>query len=100
MVRPKLPVKPPVSPGFDMFLRLWDRQTMTPSVARHLLKLKFNPDDEVRMHTLAERNQEGMITPDELAELDRYIETGLVVSVLQSRARQFLKKTGSSANRG
>jgi hypothetical protein len=100
MIRVKKVVQAPGKTGFDMFLRLWERQALTPPVARHLLKMKFSAADNARMHTLAERNQAGIITPDEEEELDRYIETGLVVSILQSRARQLLKKSGLAPARG
>jgi hypothetical protein len=96
----KKPTKAPAKTGHDVFLRLWDRLPMNSDVAGYVLKMKFSPADEARMDTLADRNREGLITPEELAELDWYVETGLVVSVLQSRARQHLKKTGTDSKRG
>ena len=43
----------------DIFLRLWERQKLTPTLARHLLRLDFGPEDKARMHDLATRNQAG-----------------------------------------
>jgi hypothetical protein len=76
---------------FDLFLRLWDKEKMTPTLARHILKLDFAPADDARMHELARKNQDGAIAPDELRELDAYVRVGVLVSTLQSRARKLLK---------
>jgi hypothetical protein len=79
------------SPEFDMFLRLWDKGKMSATLARELLKINFAPEDDERMHELARKNQDGEITPDELRELDAHVRIGILVSILQSRARQVLK---------
>jgi hypothetical protein len=78
----------------DLFLRLWDEHRLTPALARHLLKLKWPAADEARMRELADRNSEGTITPAELRELDEFVRVGMVLSILQSRAR---KRLGASA---
>jgi hypothetical protein len=82
----------------DIFLRLWDRQQMTPTLARHLLKMNFSDDDGTRMDELAAKNREGEISPAELAELDNFVRVGTVLSILQSRARKLLGKTSVSRN--
>jgi hypothetical protein len=82
----------------DIFLRLWDKQKLTPGVARHLLKLGFDADDEARIHELAGKNQEGEISRSELAELDQFVRVGAVLTILQSRARKLLRKSAASGN--
>ncbi len=82
----------------ELFLRLWDREQMTPSLARHLLKMNFSDEDAGRMDELADKNQEGEITPAELEELDNFVRVGTVLSILQSRARKLLGRTGGSGN--
>jgi hypothetical protein len=67
-------------------------------LARHLLKLAFSGDDEKRMDELAARNEDGEITPAELAELDNFVRVGTVPLILQSRARKFLKRKSASRN--
>jgi hypothetical protein len=82
----------------DIFLRLWQKQKLTPAVARHLLKLGFDADDEARMHELALKNQEGKITTSELAELDHFVRVGAILTILQSRARKLLRKARVAGN--
>lgn len=67
------------------------KQTLPPALARHLLGLRFAPEDEARMHELAAKNQAGRISPEELRELDSYIKVGDLVAILQSKARKALK---------
>jgi hypothetical protein len=67
------------------------RQALTPELARHILNLGFSNEDKDRMHVLALKNQEGRISPEELAELDNYIKVGDLLAILQSKSRKFLK---------
>lgn len=84
----------------ELFLRLWNRQPLSPALARHVLKLGWSEQDERRMDELAEKNREGELTPAERHELDTYVRVGLTLSILKSRARKRLAKPGSGANRG
>jgi hypothetical protein len=63
----------------------------TPELARHFLSLGFREEDRARMHELAEKNQAGRISPQELRELDSYVKAGDLLAILQSKARKFLK---------
>jgi hypothetical protein len=83
----------------EIFLRIWQQQNLTPTLARHLLKLQFDAADEARMHELASKNQDGKLTPGELAEFDQFIRVGAILTILQSRARKFLRKTNVPRNR-
>ena len=74
-----------------MFLRLWDRATLTPALARQLLKLAWTAEDEARMRDLAARNRAGNLSKGESQELENYLRVGMTVSILQSRARKVLK---------
>lgn len=76
----------------ELLLRLWTRQNLTLPLARALLKFQFTPEEEDRMRELLERNGEGELTPAEERELDAHVRVGTLVSILQSRARQALKK--------
>ena len=89
----------PARSSADAFLRIWDRGRLTPTLARHILKLKLDESDVQRMNELAERNREGAITPSELNELDDFLNACLTLSSLQSRARRFLKIPRSGASR-
>ena len=67
------------------------RRSLTPELARHILTLEFGDDDKVRMHELAEKNQEGRISPEELRDLDSYIKVADLLAILQSKARKLLR---------
>src|SRR5262245_49640332 len=64
---------------------------LTPELARHFLGLGFREEDKARMHELAQKNQAGRISPQELQELDSYIKAGDLLAILQSKARKLLK---------
>ena len=68
------------------------KHALTPQLARYLLGLTFSAEDKARMHELAMKNQEGELSPAELEELHNYIQVGHLLAVLQSKARQALKK--------
>jgi hypothetical protein len=51
------------------------------------------------MHDLARRNQEGRISPAELAELDSYVKVGDLLALLQSKARRTLKRRKIATSR-
>jgi hypothetical protein len=65
---------------------------MSPDAAIKILKLGFSSQDLSRIHELAVKNQEGRISPEEVKELDNYIQAGDLLALLQSKARAFLKK--------
>ena len=77
---------------FDLFLRLWDRANLTPTLAKQLLKLGFGDDDRAIIAELTAKNRTGAIAPGELEELDKYVRVGGILSVLHSRARKALRK--------
>jgi hypothetical protein len=80
---------------------LWDRQKLTPTLARAILKLRFSPEDDARMSDLLERTGEGQLTPAEARELDAYVRVWAVLGTLQSRSRIVLKdRTGLRKGRG
>jgi hypothetical protein len=68
-------------------------------MARYLLSLGFGPADKARMHDLAVRNQEDLLSPNEKDELAAYAKAGTLLSILKSTARRRLrgksKKTAS-----
>src|SRR4051794_27946942 len=83
--------KAPLSPA-TILARLFStgRGEMSPQLARHILKLEFGAEDRARMHQLAEQNQEGRNSPEELQELDSFMTAADWLSLLQSMARKKL----------
>ena len=78
----------------DIFSRVFEpvENNMSPEVANDILKLDFNPVDRDRMNVLAEKARVGSLRPAEDDELEKYIRVGHLLSILQSKARQSLKK--------
>jgi hypothetical protein len=67
------------------------RRKMSPTLARHILKLGFDDDDQKRMGDLAARNQLGRLSVRERDELLEYVRAADVLALLQSRSRLALK---------
>lgn len=59
--------------------------------AEAILHLDFPEDDHERMLELLERAKEGVLPPDEAAELENYRHVGTTLELMQSRARLSLK---------
>ena len=76
-----------------IFVRLWETEDgkLPLPLARHILKLGFPKSDKTRMHELAVKNQQGVISASELEELDNYVQAGELLALLQSKARSSLK---------
>jgi hypothetical protein len=67
-----------------------EKPTLSPEAARSILALEFGQADRERMHQLALKAQDGMLTADEEAELDNYRRVGNLLSLMKSKARQSL----------
>jgi hypothetical protein len=72
--------------------------SMSRDVAEYLLSIGFDADDTERMNVLAERAREGILTPQEAAELDSYLHVGSLLSILQYKARRLLKSEVSASS--
>ena len=84
-----------------IFARLWEGGTreLTVTVARHILTLGFSMEDQSRMRSLSEKNRGGELTDEETEELDNFIRVGDLLGILQSKARQRLKRAGVGKTR-
>jgi DNA-binding FadR family transcriptional regulator len=67
------------------------RTEMDSHVARYLLSLAFEPEDVERMNLLAARARDGNMAPEDAAELDSYLHVGNLLTIMQSKARVYLK---------
>ncbi len=63
---------------------------LTPESAKHVLKLRADPQLQSRADQLAEKCNEGTLTLDEQAEYADYVAFGTFVALLKSKARQLL----------
>ncbi len=69
-----------------------ERGDLSAAAARDLLKIDFEPGDVERMHELAAKAREGVLTPAERSEIHEYDRVGHVLAVLHSKARRSLKR--------
>ena len=71
-------------------------QCFTPEVAKRVAELRADPDVQARIEELAEKCNEGTITPEETAEYDAYVQAMDVVAVLRHKARTLIVQPPAS----
>jgi hypothetical protein len=74
-----------------------DAKSISPETARHLLELSFSRSHQKQVDVLSQKARTGALTPAERAELDEFIRVADLLAILQSRARQALKRVGHVA---
>ena len=68
-----------------------DDSELSLELARYILTLGFDDEDQQRVTELAERNQEGGLSSEEKAELENFVKAGHMLALLHSKARMALK---------
>jgi hypothetical protein len=71
--------------------------TLSAAAARAWLKLDFADEDRARMHELAVKAQEGMLSAEDEVALNNYRRAGCLLDMMHSKARHSLKKRGIRA---
>ena len=66
-------------------------ECFTPDVARRLADLRADPELQARVDELADKANEGELSIEEGLEYDKFREAYHLVTVLQAKARRFLK---------
>ena len=86
-------VKRDTSSELAIFARLIraDDSDLSRELARYILTLGFDDEDQNKMTDLAERNQEGLLSGEEKAELENFVKAGHLLALLHSKARMALK---------
>ena len=74
---------------------MWDRvihldESISPTAARALLKLRFPPQDVARMQDLGAKSRRGDLTESESVEIDTFERMGCLLDILHSKARRVL----------
>lgn len=64
----------------------------TPQVAERIASLRLDSDLVARIELLAQKANEGTLTPEEDDEYKDYVEGGDMLALLQAKARRFLKR--------
>jgi hypothetical protein len=80
-----------------IFDRLLDPLTdcLTPEVARRILDLKIEPSLQARMDELADKANEGSLTPAESQEYREYVDGIDFIAIFKAKARLHLRPTSS-----
>lgn len=63
---------------------------MPPAFAKELVELRAAPDVQARIDDLAEKCNEGVLTADERAEYESYVQVIHLIGILQRKARSVL----------
>ena len=69
----------------------------TAQTAQGIVELRFEDPSAERRQELAQKANEGLLTKEELAEYETYLHLRTLLSILQSRARLFLREHGLAA---
>ncbi|MBN1395044.1 MAG: hypothetical protein JW959_08470 [Pirellulales bacterium] len=67
-------------------------ECFTPEVAERLVALRADAETQTHIEELAEKANEGKLSPEERAEYEDYIEAVDLIAILQARARAILAK--------
>jgi hypothetical protein len=63
------------------------RKPLSTAAAKALLQVKLDKSDVERMHVLAQKNQNDDLTTEEQAELQSYMQVGMLLDLMQAQAR-------------
>ncbi|HRH96458.1 MAG TPA: hypothetical protein PLB55_11015 [Prosthecobacter sp.] len=82
-----------------MLDRLFDPANpfLTGEGVQMLAELRADPEEEARMEVLASKANEGTMTPEERREYESWVRAGSVMSILQAKARLYLKRQAKAA---
>ncbi len=69
---------------------------LTPESAKRVLELRADPELQALVDQLAEKCNEGTLTPQEQAEYASYVSFGTFVALLKSKARQLLEHSSGA----
>ena len=87
-----------MSTAFDVLDRVLDpvMECLTPEVSRNVANLRADRETQARLEELAEKANEGQLSKEEEALYDCYLDAFHLVTILQAKARAFLRKQMSS----
>jgi hypothetical protein len=72
----------------------WLEPVMTTDLAERLVSLKPDPSITQRVLELGAKADEGNLSPAEESEYEAYISANDFIAILQSKARQVLRRQG------
>jgi|SRR5579862_6311643 len=72
---------------------------LSATAARALLRFKMAPLDRKRLHELLVKNQDDLLTVEEHAELESYLNIGMLLDLIQAKARAALSRSATHSGR-
>jgi hypothetical protein len=72
-------------------------ECFTPGVARRLAELRADPETQARLDALAEKANQGQLTPEEDTEYKQTIDAIDLLAILQAKARAYLRRHPTSS---
>jgi hypothetical protein len=66
-------------------------RVLTPEAAKEIVNLRVDDETQERIDELADKCNEGTLTPEERAEYQEFVSYFNILTVLQARARTFLE---------
>jgi hypothetical protein len=82
------------TPALERLLEPVSR-SLNSDAAKKLVRVKADAKTQAHVARLARKCNEGTITPEEMAEYDRFIAYADVIAILQAKARALLAKKSS-----
>ena len=81
-----------------MLLRIFEHEhaPMTPAAARAILALTFPDADRKYMKRLAQRSRDGLLTDEEMKQVESYSRVGSLLGILHAKARLAIGKHAST----
>ena len=71
-------------------------ECMTPEMAQKIATLQASPEVQARLDELADKCNEGELTPEETAEYTSYVDAIDLITVLQTQARDVIDSHDSA----
>jgi hypothetical protein len=68
-------------------------RALTPAAARAVVAFRADPETQARIAELADKCNEGQLSPDEREEYEAFVRAIDLIAILQSQARRLLAKT-------
>jgi hypothetical protein len=78
----------------SMLERIFDplAECFTVEVARRVLQISIDPEQQQRINVLADKANEGLLTESEREEYEEFIEASDLLGILKAKARMTLAK--------
>ena len=68
--------------------------SLSVEAARSIAAIQIKPATQARIEELADRSNDGLLTPEERAEYESYVEGAEILSLIKLKARRILNEHG------